>query len=87
MKREPANSKKGEESVWDYPRPPKLEPSPKHVQVYFAGEKVADTHRAVRTLETSHPPVFYIPQEDIQMAFLTQTEQRSFCEFKGGAVY
>ena len=83
--REPHSA--GEESVWDYPRPPRLEPSPKHLEVYFAGEKIADTHRAVRILETSHPPVFYIPPEDIRMEFLTQTAQKSFCEFKGGAVY
>ena len=87
MKREPVNLKKGEESVWDYLRPPKVEPSSKHVQVYFAGALVADTHRAVRILGTSHPPVFYLPPEDVRTELLTRTEHRSFCEFKGGAVY
>ncbi len=87
MKRESVSKAKGEESVWDYPRPPKVEPSPKHIEIYFAGERVADSSRAVRVLETSHPPVFYIPQEDIRMESVTQTQHRSFCEFKGGAVY
>ena len=87
MKREPVSKAKGEESVWDYPRPPKVEPSRKHIEVYFAGEKVADSSRAVRILETSHPPVFYVPQADIRTELLTQTQHRSFCEFKGGAVY
>jgi len=77
----------GEESVWDYPRPPRLERSPKRAEVYFAGERIADSRRAVRILETSHPPVFYIPEGDVRTALLTRTEQRSFCEFKGGAVY
>ena len=87
MKREPVNEAEGEESVWDYPRPPKVELSDKHTEIYFAGEKVADSSRAVRVLETSHPPVFYVPQADIRMELLTQTQHRSFCEFKGGAVY
>ncbi len=78
---------KGEESVWDYPRPPRLEPSAKHVQVYFAGELVADSRRTLRILETSHPPTFYIPPEDVRTELLTQTAQKSFCEFKGGASY
>lgn len=83
--REPHST--GEESVWDYPRPPKLEPTPKHVQVTFAGELIADSRRTLRILETSHPPVFYIPAEDVRTELLTQTAQKSFCEFKGGAVY
>ena len=87
MKREPVNEAEGEESVWDYPRPPKVEPSLSTFEIYFAGEKVADSSRAVRVLETSHPPVFYVPQADIRMELLTQTQRRSFCEFKGGAVY
>ena len=83
--REPLRS--GEESVWDYPRPPRLDPSPKHVQVVFAGTVVADSRRAVRVLETSHPPVFYLPPEDVRTDLLTRTPQGSVCEFKGRAAY
>ena len=55
----------GQESVWDYPRPPRVEASRRHIRVAFAGAVVADTNRALRVLETSHPPVYYIPPEDI----------------------
>lgn len=51
----------GQESVWDYPRPPRLEDTTKHIQVIFNGVAIADTHNAKRVLETSHPPVYYIP--------------------------
>lgn len=77
----------GQESVWDYPRPPRLEATTKHLKIIFNGEVIAETTRAYRVLETSHPPVYYIPQEDIRMEFLAPTRQRSFCEFKGEAVY
>ena len=83
--REPV--KPGQESVWDYPRPPRLEVSPRHVRVVFAGEVVADSRRAVRVLETSHPPVFYIPPEDVRTDLLTRTQTSSACEFKGRAEY
>lgn len=77
----------GQESVWDYPRPPRLEESGRHIEVRFNGVTIADTHRARRVLETSHPPVYYIPPEDIRMEFLTPTDRSSFCEFKGSARY
>lgn len=77
----------GQESVWDYPRPPHLELSSKHIQIMFNSEVIADTHQAFRVLETSHPPVYYLPQEDIRMEFLTMTPRSSFCEFKGQATY
>lgn len=77
----------GQESVWDYPRPPRLEESSKHIQVVFNGEVIADTHQAKRVLETSHPPVYYIPLEDIQQQYLTRTQRSSFCEWKGQAAY
>jgi uncharacterized protein (DUF427 family) len=73
--------------VWDYPRPPRLEPSDKHIQVIFNGEVIADTCRAKRVLETSHPPVYYIPLEDIKTEYLERSRQRSFCEWKGAASY
>ena len=76
------------ESVWDYPRPPRLEPTPRHLRVIHAGIVLADTTRAQRILETSHPPVFYIPQADILMQLLRPSARRgSFCEFKGVATY
>ncbi len=77
----------GQESVWDYPRPPRVEPSNKHVQIIFNGEVIADTRRAKRVLETSHPPVYYIPPEDIKGEYLERTRQRTFCEYKGVAGY
>lgn len=60
----------GQESVWDYPRPPRLEESTRHIQVIFNGVVIAETRRALRVLETSHPPVYYIPPEDVRMEYL-----------------
>jgi uncharacterized protein (DUF427 family) len=77
----------GQESVWDYPRPPRAELSSKHVRVIFNGEVIAETTRAVRILETSHPPVYYIPQADVRMDYLTRTSRQTVCEFKGAASY
>jgi uncharacterized protein (DUF427 family) len=77
----------GQESVWDYPRPPRIEDATKHVTVIFNGVTIADTHRAKRVLETSSPPVFYIPPEDIRMDCLRHTNHASFCEWKGNAGY
>ena len=75
------------ESVWDYPRPPRVETSQKLVRVEFAGEVIAETTRAYRVLETSHPPVFYIPLEDVRGEFLRPSRRRTYCEFKGEAGY
>jgi len=77
----------GQESVWDYPRPPRLEDSPKHIQVIFNGVTIAETNRAKRVLETSHPPAYYIPPDDIKMEYLTMTPHTSWCEWKGQANY
>jgi uncharacterized protein (DUF427 family) len=77
----------GQESVWDYPRPPRVEPVTKHVQVIFDGVVLADTRRAHRVLETSHPPVYYLPEADIRMDLLPRTTRTSFCEWKGVAHY
>ena len=77
----------GQESVWDYPRPPRLEESPKHIQIIFNGVTIVDTHSSQRVLETSHPPVYYIPPQDIQMQYLAIAPQSSFCEWKGMATY
>lgn len=77
----------GQESVWDYPRPPRAEAVSRHITVVFNGEVIAETRRAMRVLETSHPPVYYIPLEDIRAGTLTRTRRSSFCEFKGTASY
>ena len=75
------------ESVWDYPRPPAIKPDTRRVRVEFAGVIVADSTRAIRILETSHPPSFYIPPADVRMDLLTREEHHSFCEWKGQADY
>ena len=75
------------ESVWDYPRPPAVAPDARRVRVEFAGVVIADTQRAIRILETSHPPSFYIPPQDIRMDLLSREDHHSFCEWKGQADY
>jgi uncharacterized protein (DUF427 family) len=77
----------GQESVWDYPRPPRLERVHKRLQVLFGGRTIADTQRAWRVLETSHPPVYYLPAGDIEMAWLREVDGSSLCEWKGRASY
>lgn len=77
----------GQESVWDYPRPPRLERSHEHVVVEFAGAVIADTDRAWRVLETSHPPVYYLPAADVADGVLVPASRRTWCEFKGEAAY
>jgi len=77
----------GQESVWDYPRPPRVEGTSKHIQVVFNGVVIAETGRAVRVLETSHPPVYYIPPQDIKMEHLRLASRSSYCEWKGRAAY
>jgi uncharacterized protein (DUF427 family) len=73
--------------VWDYPRPPRLEDTGKRIQVVFNGETIADTRRARRVLETSHPPVYYIPPEDVRQSALVPTTRGTYCEWKGHASY
>jgi uncharacterized protein (DUF427 family) len=75
------------ESVWDYPRPPRLEPVAKRIRVVFGGETIADTQAAYRVLETSHPPNYYLPPSDIAEGCLVRTRGSSFCEWKGSAHY
>jgi uncharacterized protein (DUF427 family) len=79
--------KPGQESVWDYPRPPRLERVHARVTVELGGQLIADTTRAVRVLETSHPPAFYLPPEDFVAGALVPVAGSSFCEFKGEAAY
>jgi uncharacterized protein (DUF427 family) len=81
------NTEPGQESVWDYPRPPRVEDSCKQIQVIFDGVVIAETRRAKRVLETSHPPVYYIPPEDVKLEYFSPTPRSTFCEFKGSASY
>jgi len=72
----------------DYPRPPRVEPSPAHVVVELDGQVLADTRRSLRVLETSHPPVYYIPAADVRTEGLRPSTRRpTWCEFKGAARY
>ncbi len=77
----------GQESVWDYPRPPRVEPANVHILVRFGGAVLADTRAAFRVLETSHPPVYYLPLADIDTSMLRPSDRTSYCEFKGMASY
>lgn len=76
------------ESVWDYPRPPRLEEAATLVRIVHRGVVVAESSRTLRVLETSHPPVFYLPLEDVRMDLMAPSAARgSFCEWKGVAGY
>lgn len=77
----------GQESVWEYPRPPRLEPTARRIRIVHAGRVIADSGDALRLLETSHPPSYYIPPGDIDMTLLRPGLGSSFCEWKGNAVY
>ena len=77
-----------QESVWDYPRPAIAEPVDARLEVVFAGRTLASTARGVRTLETSHPPTYYFPPDDVDRARLRPNgARRSLCEWKGRARY
>ena len=77
----------GQESVWDYPRPPRLERSGSVVEVTLGGQLVARTDAALRVLETSHPPTYYLPWSSFTDGALRPTDGGSFCEWKGQASY
>ena len=77
----------GQESVWDYPRPPALEPVESRLRVEFNGVTIADTTNGYRVLETSQPPAYYFPPDDVAMEHLVATPHRTFCEWKGQAHY
>jgi len=87
MKPTPIQPQEGQESVWDYPRPPRLEQTDKRIQIVFNGVVIADTTRAYRVLETSHPPGYYIPPEDINSKYFQRDSGSSLCEWKGQATY
>ena len=77
----------GQVSVWDFPRPPRLEREPREVSVRWGDLPVALTQRAWRVLETAHPPTVYIPWDDVDRALLQRAAGSSFCEWKGPARY
>jgi uncharacterized protein (DUF427 family) len=77
----------GQESVWDYPRPPRLAPDPREVVVVWGTVEVARTRRAIRVLETAHPPSFYLPWSDVARHLFQPAAGASFCEWKGPASY
>ena len=77
----------GQESVWDYPRPPRVEPTAERVRLVLGGETIVDTTEALRVLETSHPPVYYVPRSAFAPGSLEPAPGSSFCEFKGVAGY
>jgi uncharacterized protein (DUF427 family) len=77
----------GQESVWDYPRPPRVEPTSRHLRVEHAGVVVAETSRGLRILETSQAPPYYFPPEDVDLELLVPLARRTGCEWKGDAQY
>ena len=87
MRPTPIPPKPGQESVWDYPRPAKWENTNKHITVIFNGITIAQTHRATRVLETSHPPSYYIPSADIKLECLIAVSRKTCCEWKGRCSY
>jgi len=78
----------GQESVWDFPRPAIAEPTTRLLEVDFGGVTIASTRRGVRVLETSHPPGYYLPRDDVRMGCLQPLSAAgSMCEWKGAARY
>lgn len=77
----------GRESVWDYPRPPRLAADARRVRVFADGQSLADRVQAVRVLETASPPTFYLPPAAVQIGRLVAAPGHSYCEWKGEASY
>ena len=77
----------GQESVWDYPRPPRIEPSAELVEVRLGERVVASTRSSYRVLETSHPPTYYLPRSSFADGVLRATPGATWCEWKGRASY
>jgi uncharacterized protein (DUF427 family) len=77
----------GQESVWDYPRPPRLESTAGHLVVEFGGQVVAETRAGLRIVETSQPPAYYFPPDAVATGMLRPSLARTFCEWKGQAAY
>lgn len=75
------------ENVWDYPRPPSIEPSDEHLVVVLGGTTIADTRTSYRICETSHPPTYYLPIEAFAPGVLRPVDGTTWCEWKGAASY
>lgn len=78
---------KGQESVWDYPRPPAIRADNRLVEVTHGGVDLARSTRTCRVCETASPPSFYLPSEDVDLDQLVSIQGSSVCEWKGRAVY
>lgn len=87
MKVMPDPTGPGQESVWSYPRPAVAKPTQRRLKIVYRGFIIADTQNGIRTLETSHPPSYYFPPDAISPFVLKPTRRRSFCEWKGEAIY
>lgn len=87
MRIERERSGRDPESVWDYPRPPVVQQTDRHVEVIACGTTIADSTRALRVLERSHPPVYYVPLDDVRADVLVSSGRATYCEFKGEACY
>lgn len=87
MRPQPLPAGPGQESVWDYPRPPRVEQTTSQVEVIFGGQTIALTLRPLRVLETSHPPVYYLPPDAVVWDHMTPSEKTTHCEYKGLASY
>lgn len=83
----PAIPGPGQESVWDYPRPPRVEPTSERVRVVVESTTVGDSVRAVRVLEFASPPVYYLPPDDVRLDLLEESAHATVCEWKGQASY
>lgn len=83
----PTPPRPGQESVWAYPRPPRLERTPRRLEIWLGGVRIADTTGAYRVLETSHPPTYYLPRAAFLPGVLQPAAGRSVCEWKGPATY
>lgn len=78
---------RGRESVWDYPTPPRIEPSSRHIRVEFAGVTLVDSRRALRVVETGNAPVYYVRRDDVRMEHLSPASHHTFCPHTGQAAY
>lgn len=83
----PDDLRPGQESVWDYPRPPRLEEFAGSITVELGGRTIASTPQAWRVLETSHPPTYYLPGAAFADRVLRRADGASWCEWKGQATY
>lgn len=84
---DPDTPQPGQESVWDFPRPPVLRSGDELVEIHFGGRRIASTRNALQVLETSHPPTYYLPREDFADGVLVPVSGNTVCEFKGRADY